>query len=298
MPDFDLSVTICSWNTVALLEECLRSLAAVREEASFEVIVVDNGSTDGSAQAVRERHSWVRLLAQDKNLGFTGGHNLAIRERKGRHAFLLNSDATVHPGALKTLLEFSCQNPDIGIIGPRILNPDGSLQMSCRKFPIPAAALFRNTFLGKLFPNSRYVREYLMKDWNHDAVRDVDWVSGAAMFVSSEAIEKVGLMDEAFFMYCEDVDWCFRAHKAGFRVVYLPTAVVTHAIGKSTDQAANRMILRFHRSMLYFYKKNLLPERPAWARPALWVFAFGALSVRASIFIVKNRIDKVRRRFA
>lgn len=298
MPDFALSVTICSWNTVALLDQCLASVEAVRGEANFETIVVDNGSKDGSAQMVRDRYPWVRLLAQDVNLGFTGGHNLAIRERRGEHAFLLNSDATLHPGCIPELLRFYAENPQAGIIGPRILNPDGSLQMSCRKFPIPAAALFRNTLLGKLFPNNRFSREYLMEDWDHSAVRDVDWVSGAAMFVSKEVIEKVGLMDEAFFMYCEDVDWCFRAHQGGFRVVYLPTAVVTHAIGKSTDQAANRMILRFHRSMLYFYKKNLLPTRPAVLRPIYWFGALLALTLRASIFIAKNKIDVVRRRLA
>lgn len=298
MPDFDVSVTICSWNTVALLEECLRSLAAIRDEASFEVIVVDNGSKDGSADAVRERHNWVRLIALEENRGFCGGHNLAIRERKGKHVFLLNSDATVHPGAIEALLAFADSQPEAGILGPRILNPDGSLQLSCRTFPRPIAALFRNTVLGRLFPNSRFVREYLMQDWDHSSERDVDWVSGAAMFVSQDVIERVGVLDEAFFMYCEDVDWCYRAHKAGFRVVYVPTAVVTHAIGKSTDQAANRMILRFHRSMLYFYKKNQLPEQPTPLRPFLWVGAFLALTLRGSLFIVKNKLDKIKRRLA
>lgn len=296
MPDFELSVTICSWNTVALLEECLCSLEAVRGEADFEVIVVDNASKDRSANRVREKFPWVRLLAQSENLGFTGGQNLAISERKASHVFLLNSDARVHPGALRTLIDYRASHPEAGIIGPKVLNPDGSLQYSCRRFPNPVAALFRNTLIGKLLPNNRFTRDYLMKDWEHDAVREVDWVSGAAMFVSKDVIDRVGLMDPRFFMYCEDVDWCWRTWKTGLKVVYLPAATVTHAIGKSTDQAANRMILRFHRSMLYFYKKNMLPARPSVLRPGLYVGALLALSLRGSMFIAKNRWDRIMRR--
>ncbi len=295
MPELELSVTICSWNTVALLEECLRSLEAVRGEARFEVIVVDNGSKDPSAKMVRDNFPWVRLFALTENLGFTGGQNLALRERAAPHAFLVNSDAAVHPGAIRSMLDFAVDHPSAGILGPKILNPDGSLQMSCRRFPNPVAALFRNTVVGKLFPNNRFTREYLMADWSHDAPRDVDWVSGAAMFVTRDVIERVGAMDPRFFMYCEDVDWCWRASRSGFDVTYVPQAVVTHAIGRSTDQAANRMILRFHRSMLYFYRKNMLPEKALVLRPLLYLGAAGALAVRAGLFIVKNKIDKLRR---
>lgn len=296
MPDFDLSVTICSWNTLADTRACLKSLEAIRDEASFEVIVIDNHSRDGSAEMVASEFPWVRLFTMGQNLGFTGGHNLALRERKGRHAFLLNSDATVHPGALRTLLDYLAAHPDCGMLGPKLLNPDGSLQFSCRRFPNPVAAMFRNTFLGRLFPKNRYTRDYLMQDWDHDKEREVDWVSGAAFLVNGDLMDKIGTFDDAFFMYCEDVDWCWRAWKAGFKVVYVPQAVVTHAIGKSTDKAANRMILRFHVSMLRFYTKNMLPERPALARPFLYVFATTALGARAMLFIVKNWFDAVKRR--
>ena len=296
MPDFDLSVTICSWNTLEDTRACLQSLSAVRDEADFEVIVVDNNSRDGSADMVAGEFPWVRLFRMDKNLGFTGGHNLALRERKGWHAFLLNSDAKVHPGALRTLLEYVAAHPDSGMLGPKLLNPDGTLQFSCRRFPNPIAAMFRNTFLGRLFPKNRFTREYLMLDWDHDKQREVDWVSGAAFLANGAMIDKIGTFDDAFFMYCEDVDWCWRAWKAGFRVVYVPQAVVTHAIGRSTDRAANRMILRFHVSMLRFYRKNMLPEKAAVLRPFLYAFATCALGVRAMLFIVKNWFDAVKRR--
>jgi GT2 family glycosyltransferase len=297
MWDFDLSVTICSWNTREDLAACLSSLEAVREEVLFETIVVENNSQDGSGDMVRERFPWAVLHEMPENLGFTGGHNFAIARRRGRHAFLLNSDAAVHSGCLRALLEFLRQDPKVGIVGPKILNPDGSLQLSCRRFPNPRAALFRNTFLGRWFPKNRYTREYLMADWSHDEPRYVDWVSGAAMCVSEEVIEKVGLMDPAYFMYCEDVDWCFRARQAGFEVAYLPTAVVSHAIGRSTDKAPNRMIVRFHRSMFYFYRKNMLPQSPPLFRPFKLVLAFLGLTARAALFIVKNKLDIVRRWF-
>lgn len=295
MPDFELSVTICSWNTQADLRACLASLERARGEADFEVLVVDNNSEDGSADMVEAEFPWVRLFRMDRNLGFTGGQNLAMAERHGRHAFLLNSDAEVHPGALRALLDHHARHPDAGILGPKILNPDGSLQLSCRRFPNPVAALFRNTLIGRWFPNNRFTREYLMADWSHEAPREVDWVSGAAMFASGELIDSIGTFDPEYYMFCEDVDWCFRAWKQGWKVVYVPDAVVTHAIGRSTDKAPNRMIGRFHRSMLRFYTKNMLPALPWPLRPFAWLGAALALAARAGSFIVKNKLDELRR---
>lgn len=294
--DLEISVTICSWNTQADLRACLKSLEALRNQTRFEVIVVDNASRDGSPDMVEKEFPWVRLFRMDTNLGFTRGHNLALRERRAPHAFVLNSDTVVHDGALQTLLHFYKDNPECGIIGPKLLNPDGSLQYSCRRFPNPLAALFRNTLLGRIFPNNRFTREYLMTDWNHTEPRDVDWVSGAAFFVSKEFMDRVGLFDEGFGMFCEDVDWCFRAWKHGFHVTYLPTAVVTHAIGRSTDQVANKMIVRFHRSMLRFYRINMLPRTIFLFRPIAYLLAAVALTLRASVFILKNWKDEIIRR--
>lgn len=297
MPDFDLSITICSWNTKEDLSICLASLEKVQHEANFETIVLDNNSEDGSPDMVERDFPWVRLIRMDKNLGFTGGHNYMLERRHGRHAFLLNSDTIVHEGALAKLMAYLEEDPKAGIIGPKLLNPDGSLQYSARKFPVPAAALFRNTPLGKLFPNNRYTREYLMQDWGHDEVREVDWVSGAAFLAREELLEKVGFFDPEYFMFSEDVDLCFRAWKGGFKVVYLPTAVITHAIGRSTDKAPNRMIGRFHSSMFRFYRKNMLPEVHPVIRPFALAGAAVALGLRAGMFITKNKIDVLRRKF-
>lgn len=294
MPDLELSVTICSWNTQNDLRDCLASLERIRGEAEFEVIVIDNNSEDGSAEMVAETFPWVRLYPQGRNLGFTGGHNFALKKRSAYHAFLLNSDTIVHPGAFRKLLDFAEANPQAGMIGPKLINPDGSLQYSCRRWPNPVAALFRNTLLGRLWPNNPFTREYLMTDWPHELSRSVDWVSGAAFLVRGEVIDKIGLMDEDYFMFCEDVDWCWRARKAGFDILYFPQSVITHAIGRSTDKAPNRMIGRFHRSMFRFYQRNLVRELNPIVRPLALAFAASALSARAGIFIAKNRLDDWR----
>jgi GT2 family glycosyltransferase len=293
--DFEASITICSWNTIEDTRKCLQSLQEVRDEAKFEVILVDNNSEDGSPDMVEKEFPWVRLERLHRNLGFTGGQNHAIEIRKGRHAFPLNSDTIVHPGAIRQLLDHLEAHPDVGIVAPKLLNPDGTLQYSCRRFPNPIAALFRNTPLGKLFPNNKYTREYLMQDWPHDSPSEVDWVSGAAFLVRKEVIDSIGAFDPEYFMFCEDVDWCWRVWKSGKKVVYFPLSIITHAIGRSTDKAPNRMIGRFHRSMFRFYTKNQLPERPFWWRPFAFVGAGLALSMRAGIFILKNKLDVVRR---
>lgn len=296
MPDFDLSITICSWNTREDLRACLSSLRACACEGSFEVIVVENNSHDGSGDMVAAEFPEVRLLAQRRNLGFTGGHNAALEARRGRHAALLNSDTVVHAGAVRELLRFMEANPSAGVVGPKLLNPDGTLQYSARRFPNPVAAAFRNTPLGKLFPNNRFTRDYLMTDWDHSEPREVDWVSGAAMFIRGEVLDRIGGLDPAYYMYCEDSDFCWRAREAGFRVLYCPTAVITHAIGHSTSQAPNRMIVRFHRSMLRFYAKNTLKATHPVLRPPLLAFAAVMLGLRASLFLAKNKVDVVKRR--
>src|ERR1044072_1509499 len=194
-----LTVTICSWETLVDLRACLASLQAVQDELDFEMIVVANSSEDGSPDMVAAEFPWVRLERMFVNLGFAGGHNHAIKMRSAPHALPLHSDTVVHPAALRKIYDFPMANPAYGILGPKLLNPDSTLQYSCRRFPNPVAALFRNTPIGKLFPNNRFTREYLMQDWDHTQFREVDWVSGAAFLVREEVIEKVGLFAEEHF---------------------------------------------------------------------------------------------------
>ncbi len=297
MPDLELSIVICSWNTADDLHNCLKSLDAVRDEVSFEVIVVDNNSEDRSPDMVEQEFKWVRLERMQRNLGFTGGNNHALKLIKGRHAFLLNSDTIVYPGGLKTLVDFVNQHPEAGIIGPKLLNGDGSLQYSCRRFPNPIAAIFRNTIFGRLFPNNKFTKDYLMQDLPRDRATEVDWVSGAALLARREFMDKEGFLDEGFFMYCEDTDWCYRCWEAGFKVFYVPSAEIMHLIGRSTDKAPNRMIGRHHKSMLLFYRKHMVKKSPAVIRPILIGLAYLALLLRAFPYFVKNKLDVLRRVF-
>ena len=298
MKAFDLSVTICSWNTVEDTRRCLASLEAARSEANFEVIVSENASHDGSADMIEREFSWVSLLRHQSNLGFTGGHNAALEAAEGRHQMLLNSDTIVHPGAIQALVQAADQLTDAGIIGAKLLNPDGTLQYSCRRFPNPVAALFRNTPLGRLFPNNRFTREYLMADWDHSKPSPVDWVSGAALVICERALPQLKGLDPAFFMYCEDVDICWRCHELGFQVMYTPEAVITHKIGGSSSQVANKMIVRFHKSMLLFYRKHQLKSVPLVLRPLAYAGAGAMLSLRAFLFLSKNWVDHLRRRMS
>ncbi|MBL8048319.1 MAG: glycosyltransferase family 2 protein [Chthonomonas sp.] len=295
MPDFDLSITICSWNAVEDLRRCLASLRERTGETKFEVIVVENNSEDGSGDMCRAEFPEFTCLQQTQNLGFTGGHNLARSHIQGRHWFPLNSDTVVHEGALAKLVAFADSRPDVGVVGPKLLNGDGSLQYSCRRFPNPVAAAFRNTFLGRIFPNNRFTREYLMRDMDHKATCEVDWVSGAAILITETALPHLGQFDPEFYMFCEDVDICRRSWDIGLKVVYFPEAEITHLIGRSTDKAPKAMTWRFHRSMLLYYRKHMVSKLPRWVRPFAVFGAATALSLRASTFLLKNKVQEWKR---
>lgn len=284
----DISVIIVNWCTREELRACLSSLTEANSHRA-EIIVVDNASTDGSAEMVRETFPDVYVMENAANLGFAKAANQGIRRSRGRYVLLLNPDTIVNKGALTSLVRFGDENPDVGIFGPRILNPDGTLQYSCRRFPTLAAAMFRNTILGKLFPRNRYTREYLMSEWDHSKPRDVDWVSGAAMVIRRELLEDIGLLDETFFMYCEDVDICYRARQKGWRVAYHPEAVVVHAIGRSSDRVANRMIVEFHKSMYLFYRKHYAGDSNILVRAIVPIGLF----LRARSFILYNQYHHV-----
>lgn len=255
----DVTVSIVNWNTRKELEGCLESVLAQNASVALEVIAVDNGSTDSSADMVRADFSGrVKLIANDTNLGFGAAHNQAITVSSGRYVLLLNPDCRMLGNdVLRRMIDYMDANPEIGMLGPKVMNPDGTLQLSARKFPPMIAGIFRHTILGRLFPKNHFVRDYLMADYSHDQVMDIDWLSGSALLVRRETFEQIGLLDERFFMYCEDVDWCKRAHLANWRVVYYPEISVSHRIGAASDLNPIPMIKQHHRSMLlYFLKYN------------------------------------------
>ena len=252
--------------------------------------MVDNASGDGSAEMVASEFPDVKLIALSENTGFSGGNNIALESLDADYALLLNSDATVEPGGLERLLAFADATPDAGIIGPKVINPDGSIQYSCRRWPTFAAGMFRNVWLGRLFPGNKPASDYLMQDFDHASVLDVDWVSGCALLIRKTCLEQIGLLDaETFFMYCEDMDWSLRAHQGNWRVVYFPGCVVTHAIGKSSDNAAERMILEHSRSMWRFWQKHrgfFADKVPGILQPFVWT----GIWARAYVRIAKRRL--------
>lgn len=250
------SVIIVTYNSSGVIGACLDSLAAGAAAGDLEVIVVDNASADGTAGFVRERYPWVQVHAGRENLGYSKGVNIGIRRARGNYLFILNPDTVVRRGAVQRLVDFMEETPDAGIVGPRLVFHDGSVQLSCRRFYTFRVLLLRRTPLGKLFPNARAVRDHLMLDFDHDSTRPVDWLIGAAMLVRREAVDSVGMMDERFFLYFEDVDWCYRMSQKGLRVYYVADAVVEHGYQRESAQAVlNRSFVAHLVSLFRYYEK-------------------------------------------
>jgi N-acetylglucosaminyl-diphospho-decaprenol L-rhamnosyltransferase len=251
----DVSFLIVSWNVRDLLRRALASVLDDTVGIESEIILVENASRDGTVEMVRAEFPQVRLIANPDNRGFTGGNNQAFAVSLGRYFFLLNPDAELVAGATRALIEYLDANPRVGIAGPQLLNPDRTVQPSRRRFPVFTTALLESTRLQQWFPHNRWLARYYLLDTRDDVAQDVDWIVGAAMFVRREMYEQVGAFDQDFFMYSEELDWCYRAKRAGWRVVYLPRAQVIHHEGKSSEQAAAARNIYFHSSKIRFFRK-------------------------------------------
>jgi GT2 family glycosyltransferase len=281
--DIGLSIVIVNWNAGEYIGACLESVFRTDLDTTIEVFVVDNASRDGSPEEIAARFPQVNLVENDRNLGFAAAANQAIELARGRSILLLNPDSRLEPECVDRLIEFATHHPDVGIVGPKVLNTDGTLQYSCRRFPTIRAGFFRNTFLGRLFPANPHTRDYLMTDWDHENFREVDWVSGAALLIRRETVEEIGLLDEGYFMYCEDTDWCYRAKRQGWRTFYHPYARVVHRKGASSDKAQYRCVVRHHRSLYRFFRKFYAQRYFVALRWAVAVL----LAVRAATIMTK-----------
>lgn len=249
-----LSAVVVSYNTRELTLRCLADLFADLGATPAEVFVVDNGSADGSVPAVRAAFPSVVVIDAGRNLGFGAANNLAMRRAVGDFVLLLNSDAFVRPGAVAALVANLQGNAGTAVVGPRLLNPDGSLQRSCFRFPGPGRAVCEYTCLTAAFPNHPTLGDY--RAWPHDAERAVDFVSGACMLVRRAAVIEVGYFDEAFFMYAEETDWCRRIRNAGWAVTFAPAASVVHVNGGSGKRQADRVFNEFMRSAERYVRKH------------------------------------------
>lgn len=261
----DLGVVVVNYNVQALLRECLASVFDSRGDMSFQVCVVDNASVDGSADMVRTEFPQVRLI-EAENRGYAAGNNLGLRAfgldggkplTPPRYLLLLNPDTVLPPAALAEMVAFMEQHPRAGAAGPRLVRQDGSLDKACRRsFPTPQVALYRLTGLSSLFPRSRRFGRYNLTYLDPDVTTQVDAVVGAFMLLRSEALQEVGLLDERFFMYAEDVDLCYRFKQRGWQVWYNAAVTVLHYKGQSSRQRSTQTNIEFYRAMRRFHAKH------------------------------------------
>lgn len=252
----DLSLIIVNWNVCDLLRRCLASIELNRGNLSLEVIVVDNASSDGSVTLVEQEFPQVRLIASKENLGYTGGNNLGAKEAQGRYLFILNPDTEIVGNALQQMVAYLDEHPEVGGVGPQLLYPDGSIQSSRRRFPQLMTAFFLGTPLGwRWFPNNKLAYLYNMADKADHEIQPVDWLVGAALMIRRETWQAVGPLDEEFFMYFEEVDWCYRCHQAGWEIHYLPTAQIIHHEHKSANKVPVAKRIRLYRSRVRYFHK-------------------------------------------
>ena len=250
-----LSIIIVNWNTRDLLAQCLTSLYADVPFASFapfETFVVDNASSDGSAAMVRERFPQVHLIENSENVGFARANNQAIRQSTGRYVLLLNPDTEVQPGALEILVRFMDAHTRVGAAGPQLLNPDGTLQAWCYPAPTLSREFWRLLYLDAFWPYGRYD----MATWDLSTPREVDMAPGACLILRREALDQVGLLDEDYFIYSEEVDLCYRLRQHSWKVHWVPQAVVMHYGCRSTRQVAAAMFLRLHQGKVLYFRKR------------------------------------------
>ena len=264
----DLDIIIVSWNVRDLLARCLDSILAQPGASApvgdwvplgayrLRVHVVDNASGDGTCEMVAQRYPWVHLMASPTNLGFTGANNLALPHAQGRYILLLNPDTELGENALSCMLDYMENRPEIGVLGPRLVYGDGRPQSSRRRFPTLGMALMESTLLEQWFPGNRWAARYRMEDRPDAEAQPVDWLTGACLLTRRAVWEQIGRLDDGFFMYSEELDWCRRAAEAGWERVYLPDALVVHHEGQSSGQVVARRHILFNASKVHYFCKH------------------------------------------
>jgi GT2 family glycosyltransferase len=290
-----LSIIIVSWNTRQDLLRCLASLKANPPACSFEILVFDNASKDGSAEGVALEYPAVRLQVSTENLGFARANNRAASRAQGHYLLLLNPDTVVYPGALDTLVNYLDNLPRVAAVGPRLINPDGSVQASIERLPTIYNEWWRLLHLDRLYPVSRYSRQAFASR----QPQPVEVLSGACLLVRRQAIEGSALFDEEYFVYSEDIDLCDRLVRAGWQLHWVPEAVVFHSGGQSTRQIADHMFIELYRNKLKFFRKRRGPVS-AWLyklvlfQAALLRFGLGKLILTLQLKRLEKWIESGR----
>jgi N-acetylglucosaminyl-diphospho-decaprenol L-rhamnosyltransferase len=281
----DVSIIIVTWNNAPDIGRCLDSLSGIDQRMRAEILVVDNASSDQTVEVIQNGYPHVRVVCNKQNVGFAAANNQAMRMTDGRYVMLLNPDTSVDAGTVEVLVHYLDGSPKAWVAGPMILNPDRSLQVSGVRFPSRSNILVESLFLDRLFPHSRLFGSHKELFEDPHEPRAVDYVQGSALMVRREAINRVGVLDEGFFMYFEEADWCYRIKEAGGEVHYSPVGKVVHYGGNAFAHFDERRLVHYHRSMLRFFKKHYslaqtLGLRPILAlRSTIRVFLWGTISL-------------------
>jgi GT2 family glycosyltransferase len=289
----DVSIVIVSYNVAGLLRSCLRSLMASEGDFTYEVILVDNRSTDSTTAMVRREFPEVQVVVSPINGGYAYGNNLGLARGRGRYMLLLNPDTELPPTALADMLSYLELRPWAAAAGPKLVRADGSLDLACRRsFPTPEVAFYRMLGLSRLFPRSKRFARYNLTYLDPDQPAEVDSVVGAFMLINRHALNKVGLLDERFFMYGEDLDLAFRLKQAGWKILYNPAVQVLHHKGESSKQRRLRTTYEFYRAMIVFYRKHFWQRYPL----ALNFLVTAAVCSQGALTLARCLVDRMVKR--
>jgi N-acetylglucosaminyl-diphospho-decaprenol L-rhamnosyltransferase len=275
---YGLAVVVVNYNAGEYLSRCLGSVFASSGDITLDVVVVDNGSRDGSAAAATSEHPRARLIENRSNLGFAAGANVGIRATEAPYLLFLNPDAEIVSGTLASLVKVAEERPDAGAVGPLVRNPDRTIQPSARRVPRTFEALM-HAFLGPVAPGNRWTRAYTMADWDRTTEREAEWISGSAMLLRRRALHDVGVFDEGYFMYVEDVDLCTRLRRSGWTVLFSPELEVIHEIGVSARGQSRRMAREHSRSIYRYFSKHRAHGLASLLKPVVR----GALALRTEL---------------
>lgn len=284
----DLSIIIVNYNTKELTLQCLKSIYEFNKGVkSFEVFVVDNNSTDDSVKAIKQQFKNVILIENRSNVGFSKANNQAMKQAKGEYILLLNSDTIIKENTLSVMLQYMQQNKAVGAAGCEVMLPDGMLDKAChRGFPTPSASFYYMLGLAKKYPNNPKFNQYHKSYLNMLKIHEIDCLVGAFMFVRAETIKQIGMLDENFFMYGEDIDWCYRIKEAGWKIIYNPTVSIIHYKGASSRKKPVKIIYEFHRAMFLFHKKHYASKYSMFTNGMIYT----GISVKLALELIKNKV--------
>ena len=252
----DLSCIIVNYQQSESLKGCLNSIYQTIQEIDFEVIIIDNSEEDLGLQSLKENYPKVQIVYNPTNVGFSKANNQAAKIARGKFLFILNPDTILKEQAINSMFRHIRSNLEIGVLGPKVLNPDGSLQYSCRRYPTLWTGLFnRYSIFSRLFPQNRLTTRYLMLDFEHNETSPVDWLSGCCLMIPKSVFEAVNGFDENYFLFNEDIDLCRMLNQSGKKVIYFPEAKVIHKVSTSNSKTTSRVIIQRHLGMMYYFKK-------------------------------------------